>query len=152
MDKVRNINNTATISGEELIQNLQIGFLVQGPASEILLCNDIALALLGLEKDQLLGKTSFDPSWKVIHEDGSPFPGETHPVPMAIATLMPVRNVVMGVFHPKKQDFQWILVNAEPDFNQEGSLKQVVCTFIDISSRKEFEKKSIKNSQFINNL
>ena len=152
MGKVRNINDTASISGEELIQNLQIGFLVQGPASEILLCNDMALALLGLEKDQLLGKTSFDPSWKVIHEDGSPFPGETHPVPMAIATLMPVRNVVMGVFHPKKQDFQWILVNAEPDFNQEGSLKQVVCTFIDISSRKEFEKKSIKNSQFINNL
>lgn len=152
MDKGRNINNTSTISGEELIQNLQIGFLVQGPASEILLCNEMALALLGLEKDQLLGKTSFDPSWKVIHEDGSPFPGETHPVPMAIVTQMPVRNVVMGVFHAKKQDFQWILVNAEPHFNLDGSLKQVVCTFIDISSRKEFEKKSIKNSQFINNL
>jgi hypothetical protein len=32
-----------------------------------------------------LGKTSFDPEWKVI-QDGSPFLGDTHPVPVAIAT------------------------------------------------------------------
>jgi len=152
MDKAKNSSALTEISGNELIQNLQVGFLVQDPASEILLCNNSALELLGLEKDQLMGKSSFDPSWKVIHEDGSPFPGETHPVPMAIASLKPVRNVVMGVFHPKKQDFQWILVDAEPHFYQEGTLKHVVCTFIDISSRKEFEEKSIKKSQFIQNL
>jgi hypothetical protein len=46
----------------------------------------LQLELLGLTEDQLLGKTSFDPEWKVIHEDGSPFPGDTHPVPVAIAT------------------------------------------------------------------
>ncbi len=152
MDKDVFFSKAVEISGNELIQNLQVGFLVQDPASEILLCNNRALELLGLEKDQLMGKTSFDPSWKVIHEDGSPFPGDTHPVPLAIANLTPIRNVVMGVFHPKKQDFQWILVDAEPQFHQKGSLKYVVCTFIDISSRKEFEEKSIKNTQFINNL
>ncbi len=74
MDQDITINDAAILSGDELIQNLQIGFIVQGPASEILMCNDRALALLGLEKDQLLGKTSFDPHWRVIHEDGSPFP------------------------------------------------------------------------------
>ncbi len=152
MDKEVFFSKAVEISGNELIQNLQVGFLVQDPASEILLCNNRALELLGLEKDQIMGKTSFDPSWKVIHEDGSPFPGDTHPVPLAIANLTPIRNVVMGVFHPKKQDFQWILVDAEPQFNQKGALKYVVCTFIDISSRKEFEEKSIKNTQFINNL
>jgi PAS domain S-box-containing protein len=152
MDKSKNSSALTEISGNELIQNLQVGFLVQDKASEILLCNNSALELLGLEKNQLMGKSSFDPSWKVIHEDGSPFPGDTHPVPMAIASLKPVRNVVMGVFHPKKQDFQWILVDAEPHFYQDGTLKHVVCTFIDFSSRKEFEEKSIKKSQFIQNL
>ena len=144
--------HAAILSGEELIQNLQVGFIVQGPASEILMCNDCALALLGLEKDQLLGKTSFDPHWRVIHEDGSPFPGETHPVPMAIASLQPVRNVVMGVYHPKKEDFQWILVDAEPHLLEDGSIKMVVCTFIDISTRKQFEEKSIKKTEFIYHL
>jgi PAS domain S-box-containing protein len=152
MDQDITINDAAILSGEELIQNLQVGFIVQGPASEILMCNDRALALLGLEKDQLLGKTSFDPHWRVIHEDGSPFPGETHPVPMAIASLQPVRNIVMGVYHPQKEDFQWILVDAEPHLQEDGSIKMVVCTFIDISSRKQFEEKSIKKTEFISHL
>jgi PAS domain S-box-containing protein len=152
MDQDITKQHAAILSGEELIQNLQVGFIVQGPSSEILMCNDRALTLLGLEKDQLLGKTSFDPHWRVIHEDGSPFPGETHPVPMAISSLQPVRNIVMGVYHPQKEDFQWILVDAEPHLLEDGSIKMVVCTFIDISSRKQFEAKSIKKTEFINHL
>jgi PAS domain-containing protein len=69
---------------------------MQGPRAEILLSNPAALELLGLTEDQLLGKTSFDPEWKVIHEDGSPFPGDTHPVPVAIATRKAVHGVIMG--------------------------------------------------------
>ena len=152
MDQDITKQHAAILSGEELIQNLQVGFIVQGPSSEILMCNDRALALLGLEKDQLLGKTSFDPHWRVIHEDGSPFPGETHPVPLAIASLQPVRNIVMGVYHPQKEDFQWILVDAEPHLQEDGNIKMVVCTFIDISSRKQFEAKSIKKTEFISHL
>lgn len=152
MDQDIKIDNAAILSGEELIQNLQVGFIVQGPGSEILLCNDRALSLLGLQKDQLLGKTSFDPLWRVIHEDGSPFPGEEHPVPQAIATKQPVRNVVMGVYHSPKKDFQWILVDAEPHFNADGSIKVVVCTFVDISTKKEFEQKSIKKTEFIHHV
>jgi PAS domain S-box-containing protein len=152
MDQDNQIQNAAILSGEEIIQNLQVGFIVQGPDSEILLCNDRALALLGVEKNQLLGKTSFDPQWRVIHEDGSPFPGEHHPVPQAIKTKLPVRNVVMGVFHPQKRDFQWILVDAEPYLYPEGTIKHVVCTFVDISTKKQFEQKSIKKTEFINHL
>ncbi len=59
---------------QELIDGLKVGVLVQGPQAEILVSNQTALDLLGLTKDQLLGKSSFDPSWNVIHEDGSPFP------------------------------------------------------------------------------
>jgi PAS domain-containing protein len=69
--------------------------LLQGPRAEILLSNPAALELLGLTEDQLLGKTSFDPEWKVIH-DGSPFPSDTHPVPVAIATRKAVHGVIMG--------------------------------------------------------
>jgi hypothetical protein len=33
---------------------------------------------MGLTEDQLLGKTSFDKDWLVIHEDGSTFTPEDH--------------------------------------------------------------------------
>jgi len=123
----------------KLITHIPTGILVQGKQTEMLLNNPKALELLGLTEDQLLGKTSFDPDWNVIHEDGSPFPGETHPVPQAIATGQPVRNVVMGVYRPTTQNRVWLLVNAEPLLNPDGSVQEVVCTFNDITKLKQAE-------------
>ncbi|CAG0993136.1 partial Virulence sensor protein BvgS, partial [Anaerolineae bacterium] len=119
-----------------LVWDMQVGILLQGPQAEILLSNPKALELLGINEDQLLGKTLFDPDWNVIHEDGSPFPGSTHPVPQAIATRHSVQNVVMGVYRPTKGDRVWLLVDAEPQLNDDGTVKQIVCSFIDITERK----------------
>ena len=123
-----------------LVWDMQVGVLVQGPRTEILLSNPKALELLGLSEDQLLGKTSFDPEWKVIHEDGSDFPGPTHPVPRAIATGTSVRETIMGVYHPVRKDHIWLSVDAEPQLNPDGTVRQVVCTFVDITERKRAEE------------
>lgn len=119
-----------------LIEDLQVGVVVHGAKSEILLSNSKALDLLGLTEAQLMGKTSFDPDWNVIHEDGSPFPGETHPVPQAITTRHSVRNIIMGVYRPKHNNRVWLLVDAEPQLDEFGQVQQVVCTFSDISDRQ----------------
>jgi PAS domain S-box-containing protein len=118
-----------------LVDELPVGAVMHGPRCEILRSNAKAIELLGLTEDQLLGRTSFDPQWNVIHEDGSPFPGSTHPAPQAIANRQPVRNVVMGVFRPTAQERVWLLVNAHPQFNPDSSLQQVVVTFSDITER-----------------
>ncbi|MGB4065431.1 MAG: PAS domain S-box protein [Azonexus sp.] len=123
-----------------LVADLQVGVLIQSPTSEILQCNRTALELLGFEESQLLGKTSFDPDWNVIHEDGSPFPGPEHPVPQAIATGLPVENVVMGIYRPTSHDRAWLLLSAKPDLAADGSLRQVICTLIDISETKRAER------------
>lgn len=118
---------------QELIIDLSVGVLVQGPSAEILVSNKKALQLLDLTEDQLIGRTSFDPDWKVVHEDGSDFPGNTHPVPVAIATRTPVRDVIMGVYRPTRKDQVWLLVTAEPRLLENGSVDQVICTFNDIT-------------------
>ena len=122
-----------------LVYGIQAGVIIQGPKAEILLSNPKALELLGIEEAQLLGKTSYDPDWNVIHEDGSPFPGSTHPVPVAIATRQPIRDVVMGVYRPDKGDRVWLLVHAIPQLNKDGTVLQVVCSFSDITKRKRAE-------------
>ncbi|MBD2102596.1 PAS domain S-box protein [Leptolyngbya sp. FACHB-261] len=123
-----------------LIQSLQVGMLLQGPNAEILLGNQAALDLLGVSESQLLGKTSFDAEWRVVHEDGSHFPGEEHPVPRAIATRQPVRNVIMGVYRPGSSDWIWLLVNAEPQLSTEGDITHVICSFSDITELKQAER------------
>jgi PAS domain S-box-containing protein len=125
---------------------MPVGVLLQGPESEILLNNAAALDMLGITESQLLGKTSFDPDWNVIHEDGSPFPGHTHPVPQAIATRRPVRNAVMGVSRANTNDRVWLLVDADPQLHPDGTVRQVVCTFIDITERKMAED-ALKESE-----
>lgn len=131
-----------------LINSLEIGVLLQGPNAEILVSNPKAIELLGISEDQLLGKTSFDPDWKVIHDDGTDFPGTAHPVPTAIATKKPVKDVIMGVYRPITKDCVWLMVNAEPTLNEEGKIQQVVCTFIDITIRKQLKEALIKAERF----
>jgi two-component sensor histidine kinase len=118
-----------------LIAALYVGLIVQTPTSEIKLVNARACELLGLTEDQLRGKTSLDPDWNVIREDGRTFPGPEHPVPQAIATGKVVLNVVMGVYRPALKDRVWLLVSAVPQMSQGGNVEEVVCTFIDISAQ-----------------
>jgi PAS domain S-box-containing protein len=133
----------------DLIAALPVGVLLHGTDSEILVSNAAALELLGLTEDQLLGKTSFDTDWNVIHEDGMPFPGPTHPVPQAIASRQPVRNVVMGVFRPTTQDRVWLLVNAIPQLTTEANLQQVMCIVSDITERKSTERAMLETNRHL---
>lgn len=129
-----------------LIRDLQVGVLLQGAQSEVLVTNQAALDLLGLSEEQVLGKTSLDVSWNVIHEDGAPFPGEHHPVVVAIKTKTSVRGIVMGVFRPAMNDRVWLLVNAEPIVAESGELLHVVCTFADITDIRNM-KEELKQSE-----
>jgi PAS domain S-box-containing protein len=130
----------AQVDLQTLFETLQVGVVIQSASSEIIRCNEKALELLGLTRDQLLGKTSFDPSWNVIHEDGSAFPGNEHPVAVAIQTRQPVRDVVMGVSRPEPQERVWLLVNATPQLAADGSVSHAVCTFVDITEQKRREQ------------
>lgn len=122
-----------------LVRDVPVGVIVQGPKSEITLANPKALELLGLTEDQILGRTSYDPSWNIVDEDGRVLPGSDLPVPRAIATRRAVRDAVLGVQRPGGGERVWVLVNADPELADDGTLLQVLCTFHDISERKAAE-------------
>jgi len=143
------INEQRLIESEkkfrDIVQDMRVGVILQGQKAEILQSNKVARELLGLTEDQLLDKTSYDQDWNVIHEDGSPFPGDTHPVPVAIAASLPVLGVIMGVYRPKLKDRVWLLVDAIPQINSDGMVEKVVVTFIDITARKKSEELLLKS-------
>ncbi len=88
------------------------------------------------------GRTSTDPRWKSIHEDGSNFSGETHPAMVALKTGKKVENVIMGVFDPKIEKTRWININAIPQYKEDETKPfQVYTTFEDITKRKNAVKK-----------
>ena len=132
-----------------LVANLHIGILLQSPTSEIILSNDSALNLLGVTREQLMGMTSMDPSWNVIHEDGSAFPGAQHPVPQAIATRTSVHGAIMGVFRPATKDRVWLMVDAHPRLQEDGAVRDVVCTLTDVTESRRSQQQMRTLSRII---
>jgi PAS domain S-box-containing protein len=122
-----------------VINKMQVGVLLLNSQTEILLCNQAASTLLGLTENQLLSKTTADPDWQVLREDGTPFPSQNRPVQQAITTRQLVQDVVMGFYNPTLRDWVWLLVNAEPQLTADGCVEQVICTFSDITERKRSE-------------
>ncbi|MBL7992544.1 MAG: PAS domain S-box protein [Candidatus Kapabacteria bacterium] len=122
------------------LQSLSEGVVVHDAASVIQLCNPQAEQILGLTVEQMKGRTSFDPRWRSVHEDGSPFHGENHPVPITLKTGMSQHNVIMGV-HKPDGSLNWISINAEPIiFEGETEIRGAIATFTDITERKRAQE------------
>ncbi|MFN8458937.1 MAG: PAS domain S-box protein [Anaerolineae bacterium] len=112
---------------------------MQQRSGEIVACNPAAERILGLTQDQMMGRTSVDPRWQAIHEDGTSFPGESHPAIRTLQTGQPQRNVTMGV-HKPDGNLTWILINSEPLFQPGASEPYaVVATFSDITQQRQAE-------------
>ena len=116
-----------------LFETVPQGIVYHDIQGRITSANPAAQRILGLTLDQMQGREPIDPRWKVIHEDGSDFPGEQHPAMRALATGQPVHDVLMGVAVPGR-DYVWILVNAVPVF-KEAQLTAVYASFEDITQR-----------------
>jgi len=124
-----------------LFETLAHGVVYQSADGQITSANPAAERILGLTLDQMSGRTSMDPRWKAIREDGSPFPGEEHPSMVALQTGKEVRDVVMGVFHPQRDEHRWISITAIPQFEAgKSSPNQVITTFDDITERRRAEQ------------
>lgn len=121
------------------IAALEEGVFLQDADGVIRACNSSAERILGLSADQIMGLTSYDPRWRAIHEDGSPFPGEAHPTTITLRTGKPCRNVVMGV-HKPDGTLTWISVNTQPLAREQRARPYaVVASFFDITERKRAE-------------
>jgi PAS domain S-box-containing protein len=123
-----------------LFQTMAQGVVYQSSDGKIISANPAAERILGLSLDQMQGRTSIDPRWKAIHEDGTEYPGETHPSMTALQTGRETRGV-MGIFNPADEKYHWILIDAIPQFIEEQKMPfQVVTTFDDITDLKQAGK------------
>lgn len=121
-----------------LFETMNQGVVYQSADGYIISANNAAEQLLGLTLDQMRGKTSMDPDWKAIYEDGMDMPGSEHPSMKALVSGKKIGPTIMGVFNSKRKKHIWISIVATPLFKP-GKDKpyQVYTTFDDITQQRE---------------
>ena len=122
-----------------ILASMEGGVVLQARDGTITDCNQSAEKILGLSRNQIMGRTSVDPRWRAVGEDGQPFPGGEHPAMLSLLTGQGCRDVSMGLHLPDGSR-RWININAEPMF-QSGETQPyaVVTSFTDVTARRQIE-------------
>ncbi len=98
--------------------------------------NPMAQKILGLQKNEILTRTYYDPKWTNLRLDGTPLPKEEHPMSIMMKTSKPVFDHEIGVQAPGRDIF-YISINAAPIYNANGVLIGGVGTFMDVTNRRK---------------
>lgn len=115
-----------------ILDTMSEGLVFQDVDGRILNWNPAAERVLGLSSDELGGRTSIDTRWRAVREDGTPWPGHSHPAMEALRTGKAVREAIMGVYRPGAERV-WLRVNANPVLDAEGNVLSVLAAFSDIT-------------------
>lgn len=128
------------IEAQTILNTINEGMVIHDHNGKIRKVNGAAKQILGLAEDEILGKKSTDSSWRVVREDGSPFPADEHPAMQALRTGESVSGTIMGILL-KSGEKRWIRVNATPFWTSQsqqghsdpGENRNVVVTFTDVT-------------------
>lgn len=131
-----------------LYETMTQGVVIQDADGRIIEANNAACAILGLSMDQMLGKTAYDPRWKMIREDGSPYDPTEVPSNIALRTGKASKSNHCGIYVPEKDEYRWIVIGSVPRF-KDGETKPFVTTtvFTDITDLKNLESKLLQSQK-----
>lgn len=122
----------------DLLDFLPVGTAILDPSGRSRRCNRKGLELLGLTEQQFAAIDWKDPGVPLLQLDGTPLEREQLPVNVALATGE--RTVgTLGLERPTDSDWAWISLSVDPRFHADGSLRDLVCTFEDVTQRKTTE-------------
>lgn len=123
------------INVSELFYSLPIGVIYFDKDGSLLVANPAAQDILGFGLEELKSQKNDDSFWRILASDGFDLPVDNQPSRVALRTGEPVKDQVVGFFHPEKMTYCWLNVNAVPEF-EEGmdTPRRVYITFKDITS------------------
>ncbi len=133
----------------ELIEDLEVGVLVQDRDDRILLSNAAARKILGLNELNQIIVHSDDVRWNMVRRNGAPLPFEEVPSVRAAQTLHPVRDEVIGTTNLATGERIWILVTAVPRLNPNGELIHVLVTLIDITTELNVGEELVRSEEHL---
>ena len=134
---------------KNLVENLQAGIVVHDADTKVIFANPAAAKILDIIQSEMAGKDVNDPDWHFFHGDGRLMSSEDFPVNLVMREKQPLYNYEMGLYASATQEMVWGVINAYPEFDQQGEIIQTVVTFVEISDRKKAEQEIEHTRNFL---
>ncbi len=120
-----------------LIQHLNVGIVLCDADGQILLCNQTCLDIFKVSSEEdLVRKSVFNPTVRLIYEDGKLMPLAEYPFAQAIKTKKVIRDHIVGIEKNESGSFTWLQINAQPVLEADQTIKHIICSFIDITEQR----------------
>jgi PAS domain S-box-containing protein len=135
-----------------LLSNINAGIVVHGPDTKIILSNVRASEILGLSREQMAGTSALNPHWKFIDNELEKLPFEEFPVNRIISSNVVLKDQIFGIIKDEQGEIRWVIVNGLPVHHEDGSIKEVVISFVDITALRTTEarlKKSLEEKTIL---
>ncbi|HWM94463.1 MAG TPA: ATP-binding protein [Thermoanaerobaculia bacterium] len=151
MLKTREAAESALRESEErfraVVAALEEGIVIHEVDGSISSCNASACRILGLQEEQILGRTSRNPAWRAVREDGSPFEPESQPATITLLTGLACSKVTMGI-ERRDGTLAWISLNSRPLCRPGDSDPYAVAvSFSDITHLKGAEREMRRRAE-----
>ncbi|MGJ3241078.1 MAG: PAS domain S-box protein [Anaerolineae bacterium] len=114
------------------------GVLLYDDSGKIVMFNQAAIDILGVEPDALRGRQAIELIGNFTNEDAVVYLRDQYPVVKCLRTNQPQLNVVMTFTHPQDGDERWINTNTQPLLDPETQQAYgAIITFDDITAARE---------------
>jgi PAS domain S-box-containing protein len=123
---------------EGIVETSPIGITVVDADGTLSLINDRAEEIYGRSSEEIEEFTHDDPRWGLIDEDGTPLEAGSTAFDRVLSQEEPIYDQVVSLRQPDG-DRVWVSVNGAPQWNDDGTLRQAIFAFEDITERRELE-------------
>jgi len=111
---------------------LPCGMLVVDGDGRIVEFNGEAQRIFGVDVAAVRGKLLMETPWAAMRLDGSPLPSDERPAIAALASKHPQRQVIFSITRPDGA-LCWLQSDAVPLLHNDGSVREVICSFVDVT-------------------
>ena len=125
---------------ETVFETMAEGIVLQDENGTITRCNHRAGEILGLSREQLLGKRPGDPEWRTFKLDGTPLTAAEHPTLQVLQSGKAIHREVIGI-ELSDSSLHWIEINCRPMHDHVQRQSMVVTTFTDITAELDAKKR-----------
>ena len=121
------------------LESIPIGIIVHGADTSIIYNNPASETILGLSRQQIMGKKVRDPQWKFVDEQQKILSPDEYPVSLVMVSKETLKNRIYGIIRPDRNYVTWVMVNALPILEDSGSVLKVIVNFYDITEYKRLQ-------------